>query len=184
MIEIRSLTAFDPLTYQQISTGYIAQTVYEVKKHESRTRTVFSLERVERREPFVKRWEHTADDLATLGRLVEMGYSLGAYEGEVLVGYAFCEPRLWNKTLWLVELEVAASFRSQRIGTQLMQAVFRMAEEGGFRCVGLETQNTNTRAIDFYYKNGFTIDGIDVSFYTNEDLHGGEVAVFMKRKVG
>jgi hypothetical protein len=30
---------------------------------------------------------------------------------------------------------------------------------------------------------GFTLDGIDLSLYTNEDWPDGEIALFMKRKL-
>ena len=49
----------------------------------------------------------------------------------------------------------------------------------GMRVIVCETQNTNVPAIRFYQRMGFTLDGIDLSFYETID----EVAFFMKRKV-
>jgi ribosomal protein S18 acetylase RimI-like enzyme len=46
-----------------------------------------------------------------------------------------------------------------------------------------ETQNTNVPAIRFYRALGFTVDGIDVSLYTNDDLARGEVALFLKKRL-
>lgn len=52
-----------------------------------------------------------------------------------------------------------------------------------FGAINLETQNTNVNAIRFYRRSGFEIEGIDLSYYTNDDVEGGEVAIFMKRKL-
>ena len=38
--------------------------------------------------------------------------------------------------------------------------------------------------IDTYRRLGFRLEGIDLSHYTNADYPDGEVAVFMKRRVG
>jgi ribosomal protein S18 acetylase RimI-like enzyme len=40
-----------------------------------------------------------------------------------------------------------------------------------------ETQTTNVPAIDFYRRVGFKLEGIDLSYYSNEDWPDGEVAV-------
>jgi ribosomal protein S18 acetylase RimI-like enzyme len=47
----------------------------------------------------------------------------------------------------------------------------------------VETQNTNVPAIRFYRSLGFHLEGIDVSFYSNDDLTSGEVALFLKRRL-
>ena len=46
-----------------------------------------------------------------------------------------------------------------------------------------ETQSTNVPAIEFYRKVGFEVEGIDLSYYSNDDAPDGEVANFMKRKL-
>lgn len=56
-----------------------------------------------------------------------------------------------------------------------MKAVEKSAKSAGFRAIGLETQNTNVPAIEFYEKCGFELEGIDLSYYTNHDVTAGEV---------
>jgi ribosomal protein S18 acetylase RimI-like enzyme len=73
--------------------------------------------------------------------------------------------------------------RGAGIGRQLMQVVLANARRVGCRVVVCETQNTNVPAIDFYRKVGFEIDAIDLSYYSNHDVHDGEVAIFMKYKL-
>ena len=52
------------------------------------------------------------------------------------------------------------------------------------RALVCETQSLNVPAIRFYRKMGFTLDGIDLSYYTNEDYHPTQnVAIFMKYKL-
>ena len=46
-----------------------------------------------------------------------------------------------------------------------------------------ETQTTNVPAIDFYRSVGFEVGGIDLSYYSNDDVQAGEVALFLKRKL-
>jgi ribosomal protein S18 acetylase RimI-like enzyme len=53
----------------------------------------------------------------------------------------------------------------------------------GLRAVVCETQTTNVPAIAFYRQLGFEIDGVDLSYYSNDDASGGEVAIFMKLKL-
>jgi ribosomal protein S18 acetylase RimI-like enzyme len=51
------------------------------------------------------------------------------------------------------------------------------------RSIVLETQTTNVPAIAFYRACGYALQGIDLSFYGNDDLQRGEVAVFMKKAI-
>ena len=58
-----------------------------------------------------------------------------------------------------------------------------LARTAGLRALAVETQNTNVAAIHFYRSCGFTLEGIDLSYYTNTDLEDGEIAIFLKRKL-
>ena len=64
-----------------------------------------------------------------------------------------------------------------------MDHVALHASEEGLRVLVCETQTTNVPAIDFYRSVGFELDGIDLSYYGNDDVAAGEVALFMKRKL-
>jgi ribosomal protein S18 acetylase RimI-like enzyme len=78
---------------------------------------------------------------------------------------------------------VSEKHRRLKVGKRLMESVIELAKSKGFRAVVLETQNTNVPAIEFYMKCGFELDGIDLSYYTNNDVESGELAFFMKRKL-
>ena len=184
MVEIRPLASLSADQVHEIGGGYTSPARYTVRKVESVERTVITLELILLDSPYVKCWEQSdEEEWARYQQFLAEGYSLGAYEGEDLVGFALNEPRRWNGTLWVWEFHVAESHRRRGIGRQLMEAVVEKARQTGFRVVGLETQSTNIPAISFYRAVGFEIDALDLSLYTNTDAIDGEVAIFMKRKL-
>ncbi len=184
MIEIRPLKELPVASLEEIGGGYISEGRYTVQKTESHAHTVITLDLTPFATPYVKRWEHSdEDEQRRYNEYLTQGYSLGAYDGDQLIGFALTEACQWNRTLWIWEFHVAASHRRQGIGRRLMDTLAENARQAGFRILGLETQNTNLPAITFYRSLGFELDGIDLSFYTNTDMTDGEVALFMKRKL-
>lgn len=184
-IDIRPLSVITADNLAAIGGGYASPAKYAVHKVEDDQLTVITVELVDLETPYVKRWEKSdAEEMARYQDYARQGYSLGAYEGDTLVGFALCEARQWNRTLWIWEFHVAPTHRRRGIGRCLMEAVVRRARQAGFRIIGLETQSANVPAIAFYRAVGFELDAIDLSFYTNTDMVDGEVAFFMKRKLG
>ncbi len=112
-----------------------------------------------------------------------MGWSVGAYDGSALVGIALAEPRSWNRSVWVWELGVAPSCRRRGIATGLIRELARRASARGYRVIVCETQTTNAPAIAFYFRAGFHLEGVDLSYYTNHDVRRGAVAIFMKKRV-
>ncbi|MGB8643689.1 MAG: GNAT family N-acetyltransferase [Anaerolineae bacterium] len=182
MIQIRPLATVDPVAFERIMSGYVSNEKYVVTKQEAPERTTITLELVRLDTPYVKRWPLTGEDWERYAAIMPLGYSLGAFDDALLVGIALCSPHEWNKTLWVDEFHIAESHQRRGVGRQLMAQVAERGCAGGYRILGLEAQNTNVPAIRFYRAVGFTLDGVDVSLYTNNDLlPGREVAVFMKR---
>lgn len=184
MIEIRSLTEFDPARFAAVAAGYTTTEMYRVARIEGDDATLFqlTLERLPSAETF--NFPHSEEDLVRYGSSVPSEFFLGAYEGQLLVGVALGEPHLWNRTLWVWEFHVAATHHGQGIGRRMMEALAARGRAAGLRALVCETQNTNVPAIRFYRRAGFTLDGVDVSYYTNDDTQPGRtVAVFMKRKL-
>lgn len=64
-----------------------------------------------------------------------------------------------------------------------MEALADRARKADLRIMVCETQNTNVPAIEFYRKVSFEVEGIDLSYYSNNDVTNGEVAIFMKKKL-
>jgi ribosomal protein S18 acetylase RimI-like enzyme len=184
MITIKTLEEFTIDDQRSFGTnGYVSGGRYVAVKKESTRMTSITLKLAKFEKPFTKVWSHIDADFERYGRILPLGNSLGAYDGEKLVGVLIAEPRSWNNTLWIENIAVSESYRRKGIGSLLMKSIEKIARERGNRVIALETQNTNLPAITFYRKNGFEIDGVDLSYYTNTDLVDGEVALFMKKKL-
>ncbi|HEY7588506.1 MAG TPA: GNAT family N-acetyltransferase [Thermoplasmata archaeon] len=168
---------------RRVVTGYISPARYAVETRETRDRVVFTLTRVALEHPFVKEFPIPEDDLRHYPEIVRTGWSLGAYDGETLVGLILAERREWNNSLWVWEIGVADSHRRRGVGRRLVEELSRRAKEAGVRILVCETQTTNVPAIDFYRRTGFRLEGIDLSYYTNRDVETGEIALFMKRRL-
>ncbi|HAF98773.1 MAG TPA: GNAT family N-acetyltransferase [Paenibacillus lactis] len=164
--------------------GYSSNAKYKVTKIENEERTTIDIQLVELEAPYHKEYTDSEDDLELYSKIVPMGYSLGAYIGTRLIGVVIAEEIKWNNTVLIWHFQVSEDCRRMHVGKQLMDELVRLAEGNGIRAINLETQNTNVNAIRFYRKCGFEIEGIDLSHYTNDDVVDGEVAIFMKRKIG
>ncbi|MBN1284027.1 MAG: GNAT family N-acetyltransferase [Anaerolineae bacterium] len=184
MIEIKPLTRIEWEDLEQVMPGYTSTEKYAVAKTETPQRTVITIEQVALDKPYLRRWDYRAEsDIDYLQQILREGLSLGAYNGDDLAGLAIAERHDWHRTLWIWEFGVAPAYRRQGLGMRLMSALAAKAAGAGLRIMVAETQNTNAPAIRFYRAAGFEIDALDLSYYTNHDVDGGEVAIFMKRKL-
>lgn len=182
MITIQTLKSLTRRELAGVVSGYTSSEKYVVAKEERDAHTTLTLALTPLAVPYHKHFEVDDAELANYQQALSYGYSLGAYDGERLVGLAVAEPRPWNNSLWVWEFDVAEAYQRQGIGTRLVATLANRARQEGFRCLVCETQNTNVPAIRFYRRAGFELDGIDLSYYTNMDLDK-EVAVFMKLKL-
>ncbi|HQF69969.1 MAG TPA: GNAT family N-acetyltransferase [Promineifilum sp.] len=184
MIAIRPLSHFDPAGFVALASGYTAVAIYRVARTESDAETTLRLTLEPLPAPREFGFPYHADELRHYAECVPGPFCLGAYDGERLVAIALGEERAWNRSLWVGEFHVDAAYRRQGIGRRLMDEVARRGQAAGLRALVLETQNTNVDAIRFYRAAGLTLDGINVSHYTNDDLGpDGAVAVFMTRRL-
>ena len=89
----------------------------------------------------------------------------------------------WNNRMRVWELLVEKEFRKRGIGTLLMNHAVKIAREKGARMLVLETQTNNAEAIEFYLQFGFSLIGLDVNAYSNEDIGKKEVRLEMGLKL-
>lgn len=165
---------------RRLIVGFDSMQRYDVHWTESHRQTSFTLDLVDLDEPFVRRWSH-ARMTGWYQSLLGEGLSAGAWDGDRLVGIAITERRGWNDEAMVWELHVDQSSRGHGIGRRLLEAVEDAAKPAGIRAVVIETQTTNVAAISFYRACGYSLQGIDLSFYSNDDQERGDVAVFMKK---
>lgn len=184
MIEISPLQQIQQADLERVGGGYISDSKYAIRYEESDEEVTLALQQVPLAQPYHKIFPY--DDPETMERyerVVQMGYSWGAFEGDTLVGVLLAEPQEWNRTVWVWEFHVAEGYRGRGLGRRLMEQIAAQARESGYRTLVCETQNTNAAAIQIYRQLGFRAEGIDLSYYTNEDYPDGEVAIFMKRRL-
>ena len=82
------------------------------------------------------------------------GALLGAFDEDVLVGFAICDPGRREGPPRLAALHVSRAYRGRGIGRLLTEAVVRVARAGGAR--RLYVSATPTRGtVDFYIARGF-----------------------------
>jgi ribosomal protein S18 acetylase RimI-like enzyme len=164
-------------------TGYTSANKYIIERTEKPEMTTISLKFTRMTQPYVKKFAQPPGEMERYQQIVKQGTSIGAYDGDRLVGLAIAERRGWNRSLWVWELGVEKEHRREGIGTKLVERLVSLAKDLELRVIVCETQNTNMPAIKFYRKTGFELDGIDLSYYTNADITTGEVAIFMKKKL-
>jgi ribosomal protein S18 acetylase RimI-like enzyme len=183
--EIRPLFSLNLDEILPVVTGYESMEKFAVAKQETDERTLFTIQLTRldapHRSSFVSDFQE--EDCRRYESFLPQGYSFGVYSQERLVALAISEAIPWNNALRIWEFQVMQAFRRQGIGRALMNHVVAKAAQDQFRIVFLETQNTNVPAIRFYRTMGFSLDALDLSFYTNHDVEDGEVMFFMKQKL-
>ena len=118
------------------------------------------------------------------GEWLEEPTAFGAFEGERLLGYVEGAPEGWNNRYRISNICIfEENARGKGLGTLLMQAIQRAAEAAGARMIVLETQTCNENAIAFYKRNGFSIIGVDLYSYSNDDPERHEVRIEMGKKL-
>jgi len=182
-MKIRKLEDLEPEDFRRVMTGYTTKRKYTVEKAENSDLIAITMRLTALSEPYVKIFPHPRDEMRRYQQIVKQGTSIGAFDGDRLVGLAIAELREWNRSLWVWEIGVDEKYRRKGIGRELVEALVQIGENLNLRVIVCETQNTNVTAIEFYKATGFEIDGIDLSYYTNEDATRGEVAIFMKKKL-
>lgn len=182
-IAIRPLTGLTRSELDEVNRGYTSTARYAASKIETDEQTTIRLQYQPLEKPYVKQWDSDDEEMQRYQEIAAMGYSLGAFQGEKLVGLSLAEPHLWNRSLWIWEFHIASDYRRAGLGRRLMDAQAELAKAKGLRVLVCETQNYNVPAIRFYRRAGFEVGGIDLSYYTNTDMQDGEVAIFMKRKL-
>lgn len=179
-MEIRKLTKISEQELKSLGDfGYISNQKYSVSRELSMNSFSIRLDLIDLESPYIKEDMNNEEDLHKYQSYIDMGYSIGLFKDNELVALAISEPQKWNNTIMLWHLQVHQKYRRNKYGKKLINELFMIAQENGFRAVTLETQNTNTEAIHFYLNCGFTFEGIDLSLYAMEARE--EAAVFMRK---
>jgi ribosomal protein S18 acetylase RimI-like enzyme len=184
MIQIQPLTALTSADLRRVASSFTSSEKYEVRYTHSDSHVTFELQRILLDEPKVRQYNHYDEEtLQRYNDVLAEGYSFGAYTGEQLIGLILASAHHWNHSIWVWEFHVVETHRRLGAGRGLMNTLAEKARREGFRTIVCETQNTNATAIQVYLKLGFSLEGVDISYYTNEDYPEGDIAVFMKKRL-
>ena len=183
MIEIRELQKLDLVDFERIESGYVSDRKYSVVHTDSADYSAIELRLTQLSQPYVKKYDFDEATLQRYNAVLKDRFSFGAYEGELLIGFVIGEALTWNSSLWVHEFHVTETHRRAGTGVRLMERVSERAINERLRIIVCETQNTNVPAIEVYRRLGFRIEGIDMSYYANDDDTDGEIAIFMKRRL-
>lgn len=107
------------------------------------------------------------------------GYYLGAYDGDILVGYAGLAVvgRAGDYEASVHTIAVDSAYQGQGVGTALLRGLLSRADELNAP-VFLEVRTDNTRALALYERHGFTRIGLRKRYYQPS----GADAYTMKRE--
>lgn len=100
-----------------------------------------------------------------------------------IIGYLELDKESWSNRLRISELLIFDEYRHLGYGTILIEKAKDIAQKENFREIVLGTETCDSKAIDFYLKNGFKVNGIDLSFYDNDDVSKKEVRIEMVLKM-
>ncbi len=161
---------------RRFEAAYGTDRIYEVRVEG------FSFALVERDLPVRFYKKYATADIAENFRTAD--YAVGAFDEESarLAGFLTAQYEAWNKSVHLSGIFVAPDAQNRGVGTLLLDAAVLYARTTRGNRLRLETQNVNYPAIRFYLRRGFTLAGIDVSFY-DPDALAEETALFFSRTI-
>lgn len=184
MIKVKRLESFSVEEQKSFGfNGFETNKTYVVQKQESSEGLTINIKIQSLDKPFRKEWSSNIESHKLFNKVIKEGLSLGAYVGEELVGVLIVSEIKWNNLLWIENIIISEEHRGNGVGKVLIENLMSLAKQKKIRIVGLETQNANYPAIQFYIKNGFEIDGIDFSLYPSREEGKNDTAIIMKRKV-
>lgn len=155
--------------------SYCTDSYYEVLQN----RDVFKLTLKKRDMPEEKQYNDTL-----FSAWLDDPVAFGAFEDNKLIGIVEGSPETWNNRFRINNIVVFdPSYRNKGIGAKLMHTIVEEAVKNGARMIVLETQSCNTKAIDFYKKHGFSLIGLDMYAYSNEDPEKHEVRLEMGKRL-
>lgn len=179
----RRLTLRQVRALRPIPSGYTTDRVYRLERSERDSASQWTLRETRPPVPLHKSYD-TGDAHDWLRSYADAGppnelHFLGAARGSEVLGLVTWRAVEWNQTLWLVDIRVRERERRSGIGSALVEALRRQADEERARGIFVETQITNFPAVRFYQSHGFQICGFNDHLYTNQDAETQDVALFL-----
>lgn len=165
---IKSAELVDLNQCMLIDPAYVTEYVWQMYLERAEAGTTIAFRTVKLPRPMPVHYPRDTDYLLENWQRGEC--FLVADEGGEIRGYLDMTVEAWHQTGWINNLVVAKEYRRRGIGTALMKAALRWAEERNLRTIILETQTKNYPAISFYQKHGFLFCGFNDHYYATQDI--------------
>ncbi len=182
MIKIKPLKS---ITIDEMNTfgynGFMTDIIYQVERGLEVDGISFTITPKKLDSTYVKEWRTTVESISYYNDIISKGLSLGAYDGERLVGFIVASDIDWNNSLWIENIRVADNYKGQGISQMILEAMESLGKEKDYRLIGLEVMASNYPAIQAYKRQHYIIDGVDMSLYPTRPGGQKEVALFMKK---
>lgn len=110
----------------------------------------------------------------------EKFHGIAAYIDDKCVGYALFYEQ-WNQYLYLDNLLVLKKYRKLGVGTALLNAGMEIAKSIGKLGIWLVCQDNNLQAMMFYFRNGYSLGGMNLPVYDGTCQEGKADLYLYKR---
>lgn len=94
---------------------------------------------------------------------------IGAISLETIIGFALFDFVPENDFAHLLKVCLDSSYRGKNYGAELIEQSRQRFRKRGVDRIVLEVQETNERAVAFYKKQGFLLNHVSKSYYSNGD---------------
>ena len=100
-------------------------------------------------------------------------FSFGVYENEKLLGFCFASNKL-NGVYYIHLIFISSEIRGKSIGKKMIEFAKNIAKQNNINKIELRCPESNTDALTFYKKNGFSILEI-----IKDDISGNEADCYL-----
>lgn len=172
-MNVRDMQPYDRAAVEAIDTTFETSSIYDVVVTPQRIDLVLRLLPA----PLFKRYP-ISDVFAGWAQWTT---GFVADDGGV-VGFAAVEYESWHARLVLWHLYVAPERRREGVGGALLARVEEHGKELGAKRVWLETSNLNVPGIAAYTRMGFSLCGVDATYYDATPA-AAETAVYLAKRL-
>jgi ribosomal protein S18 acetylase RimI-like enzyme len=167
-VEIRTADLADLHRCLAIDTSFTTDHVWQMDGYETNDEVSATFRTVRLPRMMKVSYPRDMDSLLEDWRLGEC--FLLAENGDEVIGYLDMTIHRWNMTGWLNNIIVAKAYRRRGVGTALLKAAGRWAQQNGLHKMMAESQTKNYPAICFYQKHAYRFCGFNDQYYANQDI--------------
>lgn len=172
---IRPATQEDLTPCLRMSGGCASEHIWQIAQRESDDQITVTFSNVKLPRPMQVKYPRSAEDIMGVWKTSDA--LLVAEQDGVLGGFVDLRIERGHQLAWVRNLIVAEPYRRLGLGSALVRAAERWAQNHKLPTLLVEAQSQNGPAIQFYRALGFTFCGFNERYFANQ------VALFFARRV-